>query len=173
MDSRQLFRLLLASHGLNPTSLSKKLKGEGKPTQPTLARWLSGDVVPLYPTVAAVASYFGLSADDFLDPDRAEATAQRLGLSSPTDGAPAAKAAPVMREAPSELMATQIMLMALIQTHPDKRTLLASFDGIVSGMRVHALASGAGEMPEPLRQALARFREQIEQTGGSAPANPH
>jgi hypothetical protein len=72
-------------------------------------------------------------------------------------GQPKPEAAPNIT---AELTAAQVVLMALIGSSEDKRALLAQYDGIVAGMRHAQEAAGVGT-PEPIAQALARWRARI------------
>jgi hypothetical protein len=62
----------------------------------------------------------------------------------------------------AEMAAIQMMLLALINEHPDKRALLKTFDAVASAVQLHNAASGeVGTTPPALREALLRFRNQI------------
>jgi hypothetical protein len=59
------------------------------------------------------------------------------------------------------IAAMQFLLIALIASHPNKKELLAQFDKLSSEHTVAAIALGGG-MPQHLRDALEKYRAQIE-----------
>lgn len=62
----------------------------------------------------------------------------------------------------AEIAAIQFTLLAIINTRPNKKELLAEFDALFHGIQVGLIASGSEQLtPEPIREALSRFRTQM------------
>lgn len=66
---------------------------------------------------------------------------------------------------PAEIGAISFMLLALIETHPDRARLLAVFDALTTGVQLYAAQSGGARTPEPMRVAIQRYRSQIDNQG--------
>jgi hypothetical protein len=63
----------------------------------------------------------------------------------------------------AELGAMGFMMLALINTHPDKKALRATLDLLVSHVQLRTISGGvASSMPEPLRQALDKYYAQLD-----------
>lgn len=62
----------------------------------------------------------------------------------------------------AEIIATQFVLLALINAYPDKKKLLKEYELLTTSVQLHTISSGAGIVtPEPIRNALERYRSQI------------
>lgn len=62
----------------------------------------------------------------------------------------------------AEVIAIQFAILALINSHPDKKKLLREFELLTTSVQLQTISSGAGIVtPEPIRHALGRFRSQI------------
>lgn len=73
----------------------------------------------------------------------------------------------------ADLSALQVLLMALINTHPDRRALLAEFDKVVNFIQLRAVQDPkVPPMVDHLRESLNRLRGQISQGLESSPPTP-
>ena len=62
-----------------------------------------------------------------------------------------------------ELFATQIMLLALIEAHPDKAELLSVFDSVVTNIQLYGAQHGGVPLTQTItHDALQRYRDQIK-----------
>lgn len=66
----------------------------------------------------------------------------------------------------SALAAMQFVLIAMIDSHPDKRALLGHFDKLFSEQQVAILAVMGRSYPEGLRREIEVYRDHIEKSIG-------
>lgn len=82
MDPRELLRALMTREGVNPHSLSQKLKN--RTTQPQLHKFLTGvSKEPRRATLQPVADHYDVPVEAFYDAALASQTARRLRLDEP------------------------------------------------------------------------------------------
>jgi hypothetical protein len=61
-----------------------------------------------------------------------------------------------------ELQGVFMMLLALIESHPEPKALLAAFDALTGTVQVHNAQSGAQTLSDEYRATLQRYRGQIQ-----------
>ena len=62
------------------------------------------------------------------------------------------------------LAAMQFVLIAMIESHPDKRALLGHFDRLFSEQQVAILAVMGRSYPEGLKREIELYRDHIEKS---------
>ena len=67
----------------------------------------------------------------------------------------------------AEIVAIQFTLIALINSHADKATLLAQFDGVTAEAQLHMASIGGPRTPSAMMDALMRFRAQLIREPGT------
>jgi hypothetical protein len=62
----------------------------------------------------------------------------------------------------AELFATQMALLAVIKSHPDRAALLAEFEAIVTSLQLHSAAHGGVPLSQTFtHDAIQRSRDRI------------
>jgi len=65
--------------------------------------------------------------------------------------------------AEAEMAAMGFMMLAIIQTHPDKSALRACLDSLVSDFQTMLITSGgASALPLPIRDALSKYYSELD-----------
>jgi hypothetical protein len=62
----------------------------------------------------------------------------------------------------SQLVAVEMTVIALINTHPDPKALLLELQDLIADMQIGAAQAGAPTTPEPVRLFLDRMLDQIQ-----------
>ena len=64
----------------------------------------------------------------------------------------------------TDIAAMQFVLMAMIDSHPDKRALLGHFDRLFSEQQMAILPIMGRSYPEGLKRAVEAYRDHIEKS---------
>lgn len=71
-----------------------------------------------------------------------------------------------------EVGALHLMMLAMINTHPDHARLKLELDSVVANFQVGNAAAGSRPLPDGPREALQRYRGQLEELLRKAPPVP-
>jgi hypothetical protein len=71
-----------------------------------------------------------------------------------------------------EVGALHLMMLAMINTHPDHARLKLALDSVVANLQVANAAGGSRPLPAGPREALQRYRDQLEELLKTAPPGP-